>query len=275
MDGQFFYNQKKGKAMHITYITPDIEKGKTFTNFFADTKYKITIHKEIESLIKAAKYIKSDIVLINIEECIKKEYLYKQLEKELPNCITIFITKYSNQAAGLITASKYEFIQEPIQETIIKRIIKNYEIKISDKKLYIQTIPTLKTYISGKEIHIKGQKTKEILAYLIDNNGNPIHKNQIIKALWPQYKETNYALLRNTISKLNKEFEKYGIHEIIKRQSEYRYINKKDFESDLKNILETLQGIETYENKYLEEYPSWNTCTKKILNNLKKNLLKE
>ena len=261
--------------MHITYVTTDPGKATDFTTLFQDDQHKITIHKELESLLKAAKYIRSDIILINIEECIKKEYLYKQLEKELPNCIMVFITKYPNQAAGLITASKYEFIQEPVQETIIKRIIKNYEITNPKKKLFIQTIPTLKTYISDQEIHIKGQKTKEILAYLIDNNGNPIHKNQIIKTLWPQYKETNYALLRNTISKLNKEFEKYGIPEIIKRQGEYRYIDKKDFESDLKNILETLQGIEHYENQYLEEYSSWNGYTKKILNNLKQNLLKE
>lgn len=258
--------------MHITYITQNPNLGKVFSDFFRNSQHKISIHPELESLIKASKYIRSDIVIISIEECLKKQYIYKQLEKELPNCIIIFTTQYENPAAGLVTASKFEFIQEPINEKIIKRIIKNYETIDSNKKLYIQTMPNLKTYIAEKEIHIKGKKTKEVFAYMINSNGTPIHKTQIIKALWPEYDENNYSLLRNTISKLNKEFVKYGIPELIKRQGEYRYIDEKDFNSDLKTILETLQGIEQYQGKYLEEYPSWNKYTKKLLNNLKQNL---
>ena len=131
-------------------------------------------------------------------------------------------------------------------------------------------MPYFKLYINGKEEELKGRKTKELLAILIDNNGTPINKREIVKTLWPEYEE-NFSILRNTISKINKFFEQYGVKELIKRQGESRYINQKEYNSDISDIFDKLEGIEKYEGEYLEEY-SWNKNTKKILNKLKENL---
>ena len=41
-----------------------------------------------------------------------------------------------------------------------------------------------------------------------------------------------------------------------------------EYNSDISDIFDKLEGIEKYEGEYLEEY-SWNKNTKKILNKLK------
>ena len=231
---------------------------------------KIKYFDSFETLLKISDFYNSDILILPIKKCIEEKALFEKTIKTLPNAIIIFSTKWDNEAAGTIIASKYEFINENNPEEA-ERIIKNYTTnKRTEKIIAFKTMPYFKLYINGKEEELKGRKTKELLAILIDNNGTPINKREIAKTLWPEYEE-NFSILRNTISKINKFFEQYGVKELIKRQGESRYINKKEYNSDISDIFDKLEGIEKYEGEYLEEY-SWNKNTKKILNKLKENL---
>lgn len=231
---------------------------------------KIKYFDSFETLIKISAFYNSDILILPIEKCIEEKALFEKTIKILPNAIIIFSTKWQNKAAGTIIASKYEFIDEN-NPTEAEKIIKNYTTnKRKNKIIAFKTMPYLKLYINGKEEELKGRKTKELLAILIDNNGTPVNKRKLTEILWPEY-EDNFSVLRNTISKINRFFEQHGIPELIKRQGDSRYINKKDYTSDISDIFDKLEGIEKYEGKYLEEF-KWNKDTKKILDNLKQNL---
>lgn len=256
--------------MHISYITQEKNYGQILTH--VSEEHNLSIYQSIEEFSEASKYIRTDILLVNIEECINKEFLFKETCKALPSTIIVFTSNISNPAAGFFTTTQYEFIEEPIKPKIINQILNNYKIAKKRKSIYIKTMPNFCIYQNGQEIAISGNKTIELLAFLADSNGNLVHKNQILKAIWN--KNTSQSVLRNTTSKLNMELKKYGIHDLVKRQGEYRYIDKTMFNSDLNNILEKLQGIENYNNKYLEEYPAWNKYTKNILENISKNFKK-
>ena len=256
--------------MHISYITNEEKNSNVLKNLLSETEHKLSVYNSLEKLYEASKYIRTDILLIGIEECIKKEFLFHETCKKLPSTIILFTGKIPNPAAGLITINQWDYIEEPVKPEIITQILANYYTAKQEKQIYIKTIPNFTIYQNGQELNITGNKTVELLAFLADSNGNLVHKNQILKAIW--HENVNMSILRNTASKLNKELEKYGIHNFVQRQGEYRYLDKKMFNSDLNNILEKLQGLENYNNKYLEEYPRWNSYTKNILKNLKDNL---
>lgn len=233
---------------------------------------KLSIFTDLDNPIKLSKYIIYDIIFIDLHIMGENPIQFSRLRQLQPKAKFLLITNYKNPALGIIKNTKFDFLSEQSTKEELLRILRNSKEKKQYKSIYFKTIPTFKLYLNNKEIQIKSHKPKELLAILIDANGNPLSKEAIIKKLWPTQSPDNYNLLRNTYSRLKKILEENNIHELIKRDGEFRYADKSMYNSDLQQILDNINEIKTYNGQYLEEY-TWTTKTKTNLNKLKEQLM--
>lgn len=228
---------------------------------------KLSLFSNLEQPIKLSKYIIFDIIFIDIEIMGENPISFSRLRQLQPKAKIILITPYNNPTIGTIKNTRFDFTSEEITKEELLRLTKSPKQE-KYKPIQIQTIPTFKLFFNKKEIKITSNKPKELLAVLVDNNGNPVSKEEIIKKLWPDQPSTNYNLLRNTYSRLKKILEENNISGLIKRDGEFRYIDKSLYTSDLQKILDNINEIKIYRGEYLEEY-NWTYKTKENLEKIK------
>ena len=146
--------------------------------------------------------------------------LAKRITARYPLCNIIFLTGYSEYmpSAFEMHASGYllkPFSQKKIEDALMHR---RYRVPdVSDRPVKVQCFGSFEVFINEEAVKFSRQKSKELLAYLIDRKGAMCSMDMLIGNLYPDEPPDDNvkSKVRVYISDLISTFNKSGIDELI------------------------------------------------------------
>lgn len=177
----------------------------------------ITPSRLAKTALLAARTTSFDVAFLDIELGTSNGLLLaKQLKELLPNLRIIFVTGYSQYAIDAFAIHATGYLLKPVLASDIERELKFiYGDQISDsKRVRVKTFGNFSVLVDGKELVFKRQKSKELLAYLIERNGQSVNIHEACGILFEDtpysrnmknYFHTILSDLRNTLSSVSAE----------------------------------------------------------------------
>lgn len=182
--------------------------------------------------------------------------LAKELKKINPKINIIFVTAYEDYALQAMSIHASGYISKPVNVEKVKKEMEGlrYEVTIKPtKQIQVKCFGNFEIFYNGEPIKFTYNKSKEILAYLIDREGSAININELNAVLW---EEDHKSYLRNLIVDIQKTFKNIDCEDVfIKRHNEcFIDISKIDcdaYEYKKNNI----NAIRMYRGEYMNQYP--------------------
>ena len=193
----------------------------------------------------------------------------------------IFVTAHPQFALEAFEVNAIDYLLKPVSSKRLKKAIEKTQEKLAlykgrknsslqiDQSLFIYTLKSFRLHDSEQNIiKWRTKKVKELFVFLWHHREKPVHKAQIIDALWPEMDISKaMVLLHTTVYHLRKVLKGNGIENPIKLVNEY-YLLSTLFLSDIYELKEIItinelsskkvrKVLEIYNGDYLEEenYP--------------------
>jgi len=176
----------------------------------------ITACQLSHTALEAARKKLYDIAFLDIELGISNGILLaKQLKELQPSIHIIFTTSYTEYAVDAFALHATGYLLKPIQKAHIERELnfiygmKNTPATPPKKKLQVKTFGGFSVFSNNNKLIFKRQKAKELLAYLIERNGQSINIREACGILFEDmpynqnmksYFHTILADLKNTLA---------------------------------------------------------------------------
>ena len=208
-----------------------------------------------------------DIAFLDIEmRDLKGIDLAAMLKENNPNINIIFTTGYSEYAAKAFSIHASGYVMKPITLQKIEKELSElrYEIKKTNhKKVNIRTFGYFEVFDSeGHPLKFNYNKTKELLAYLVDRKGSLCSMKECMDILWGDEDSGNHvSYIKNLRTDLRNTLEKIGAGDVIVRRRGYMAILPDKVNCDYYEYLKkkgTDKGLNTQE--YMKQY-SWSQIT--------------
>ncbi len=191
--------------------------------------------------------------------------LAKQLRKINDEMIIIFISAYYEyiKYSNIIGADYY--LVKPYKKYEISRIVEKMEYLYNrlTKRIQIVTFGKFEVYIDKMPMIFESAKAKELLAFLVDNDGKSVKEEEVFYALWESmiYTHNNAGIYRLTLKKLKKTLEKYNVSDLLFVSKQGISIDKQKCKCDLYDFFKgDKNAVSQYFGEYLTDY-SWGEKT--------------
>lgn len=140
---------------------------------------------------REAEYTKPDAAFLDIEmRGLNGIDLAKRLLRKLPELDIIFVTAFNHYATEAFEANAVDYLLKPIRPERLNKALKRLGKKRGEalpkpkELLRIQSFGKFGVYIGDKAIKWSRSKQRELLAYLLQNEGRWIDKYKICDDLW-------------------------------------------------------------------------------------------
>ncbi len=209
----------------------------------------------------------ADIAFLDVEMRVMGGIeLAQKLQSINPGINIIFVTGYSEYMGEAFSLYASGYIMKPVTTKKIKSELDHLRYPVVNKaprKLKVVTFGTFEVFDpNGIPVAFSYNKTKELLAFLIDANGAMRTFEQVMEALWMDEDAagTHGSYLRNLFADMQHTLSEYGCGEaIIKRRGEAG-IDKSYFDCDFFDYLDGKQGESVFSGSYMSQY-SWAEMT--------------
>ena len=144
---------------------------------------------EVGPLLECLNKVDIQLVFTDIEmpEMNGLELASYIIEKH-PNIEVVFATAYNQYAVQAFELNAIDYILKPIGSNRLASTIEKIQKRIPDKKersVEIRTLGGFEILIDGKPIPFKLAKAKEVLAFLVHNQGKSMGWMPIADEVWP------------------------------------------------------------------------------------------
>lgn len=208
-----------------------------------------------------------DIAFLDIEMPILSGIeLAKRIKLCCPVANIIFVTGYSDYAMEAYRINASGYLLKPINQDEVQEQLEclRYPVKdVYDKRVVFKCFGNFEVFVDGEIVNFKYEKTKELLAYLVDREGAGCSNKEIMVALWEDDDHKSYLSnlkkdIRDTFKELKCEdifvngWGKMGIRPDLVDCDYYDWKQGK------------ASGINAYNGEYMAQY-SWGEYTKALL----------
>lgn len=200
---------------------------------------------------------KIDIAFLDIEmPVINGIGLAKMLKKANPLINIIFVTAYDNYALDAYSIHASGYVMKPVNEAKVKKELEalRYDVEIKPTKIFqVKCFGNFEIFKDGTPLKFKYQKSKEVLAYLIDREGASSNINELNAVLW---EEDHKSYLRNLFVDIQETLKNAGGEEVfIKRHNEC-FIDPTKIDCDAYEYKKgNPDAIRMYRGEYMIQYP--------------------
>lgn len=192
-----------------------------------------------------------------------------------PDIEIVFITAYDHYAYDAFEVSAIDYVLKPIREERLEKTIKKIlkviknESEIKKTTLSVRFFRKFRVFNEAESVRWRTTKDGELLAYLLENVGIPIHKEKLVDEVWGEAELKNALMyLQSSIYRIRKLFSKYGYEDTIKYANNAYSIKEINIDCDLwqfnkylnknyvildSNIDEYEKIFELYTGDFLEE----------------------
>ncbi|MBE5844564.1 MAG: response regulator [Butyrivibrio sp.] len=196
--------------------------------------------------------------------------LAQKIRKINPQIAIIFLTGYSQYAVEAFSIHADGYLLKPvIKEKLIEEI--NYILSsrntAPDHLVTARTFGNFDIYVNGKNVVFKRSKSKELLAYLIDNRGSSVTRAEAFAALWEDglYDRAMQKQMDVIVRSLKETLKEYGISEIMEMKSGAMRVCPELIDCDMYRYLEGDESaIKEFRGVYMNSY-YWASLTEASL----------
>ncbi len=196
--------------------------------------------------------------------------LIQRLKSEHPKAHIVLMSDEAGDALKAFDVHAEGFVLESSLDKIGDEI-RYYRRKTSEKKTQVHTIKircfgNFECFIDGMPAKFKYQKSKELLAYLIDRGGSMCDNKELISILWGNSMANKVSYLKNIKVDLKEVLENAGFGDLIIQGRGVFGLKTDDLDCDYYNFLRGKRNIlGTYWGEYMNQY-SWGKGTREYLN---------
>lgn len=209
-----------------------------------------------------------DVAFLDVEMRSKSGVeLAKEMKMMNPKINIIFATGYGvyREAAFAMHVSGY--LTKPITAKKVRMELENLRYPIDNRlhqRIQIRTFGNFEIYADESPIIFKYDKTKEMLAYLVDRNGTYCTNKEIMAVLWQDKSHASY--LSNLKKDMNDTLKRYDCRDIVEVSRGKIRICTEKTECDYFDWCQgKLYAINQYHGEYMTQY-SWAEFTNGELN---------
>lgn len=214
------------------------------------------------------KETKCDIAFLDIEmREMSGIVLARKLKEIYPKVNIVFVTGYSQYANEAFTLHASGYVYKPVTADKILIEMENLRnpVRWKDTGIYINTFGNFELIVNGKEVSFGREKSKEMLAYLVDKKGKSATRKELATVLFER--EDYSRATQNYLSKIVKELvltlERVGAEGILKRGLNSYSIDVDAFSCDLydyekENVAP--DELNRFQGEYMKQY-SWAEVT--------------
>lgn len=195
-----------------------------------------------------------------------------------PHCAIVFLTGYAEYAIEAFKMKVHGYLLKPTTEEDIERELlaaqNRFEVfqpAVAQKPLVlVQTFGDFEVFVDGCALHFSRQKSKEVLAYLVDRRGAGVTSPRLAALIWEdkEYNRSVQKQIQTVISDMTKTLENAGVGEIVIRRRNQIAIVPANIECDCYRFLAGDQAAKRlYVGEYMAGY-SWAEQTAGVLSRL-------
>ncbi len=219
-----------------------------------------------EEALRQAVNTEFDVAFLDIEmRQMNGVELAKKLMNQKNNINIVFVTAYDEYQREAFDMHVSGYVMKPVTEDKIHSEIDHLRYPVSRSKqekkheVKIQAFGNFEIFVDNKPLKFSYQKSKEILAFLVDRNGAFVTNNEIIDTLSESGTEIKGSYFRNLRVNLLETLEKAGCQDIIIRGHGSMAIAKEKVSCDYYDYLDK-QMPDLFKGEYMQQY-SWGEIT--------------
>ena len=196
--------------------------------------------------------------------------LAERLQKTNPRINVIFTTGYDEFAGSAFEMYASGYCLKPVTAEKIKRELSNLRHpveKAQGKRLKIVTFGNFEAFVEGKPLKFQYNRTKELLAYLIDRNGALCSNQEIMEVLWEDIADVSKhgSYMKNLRADLFATLIRAGCEDVFVRQRGMTAILPDKVDCDYFDLLRgDPEAVKAYRGEYMMQY-SWSEYTHGML----------
>ncbi len=223
----------------------------------------ITVFQKPSAVMDYVEMNPVDIVFMDINmPGITGIELAKRLKTMSPTLNIVFTTGYSEYALESYKLNASGYLMKPITEEAVREQLDNlrYPVEIQrTQRVVVKCFGNFELFVDGQIVNFKYDKTKELLAYLVDREGSGCTNREIMVALWEDDDHKSY--LSNLKKDLNDTLESLGCQDIVESSWGKMAIKTSKLSCDYYDWKAGLPaGIHAYNGEYMSQY-SWSEVT--------------
>lgn len=215
-----------------------------------------------KAAIEYAKENPVDIAFLDIEiRQMTGIDLAVELRKIHPKLFVVFCTGYEQYALDAFKIHANGYLTKPIYAENVQEQIDNIKSLIGEAsdKLVIKCFGNFEVYHNNKPVEFKRNKSKELLAYLIDRQGATVSVIQIADALWEDVIDDKHIKnnLYQAYHHLKSVLEELGFGDVLIKNANGYAVNTKLVDCDYYKYLNKEISIDDLlQKEYMIQY-SW------------------
>lgn len=194
-------------------------------------------------------------------------FLARKLKEIYPKVNIVFVTGYSDYTGEAFSIHASGYVYKPVTAAKIVNEMENLRnpVKWKDTGIFVKTFGKFELIVNGREISFGREKSKEMLAYLVDKKGENASRKEIASILFERedYSRNTQNYLSKIIRELQNTLESAGAENILRRGVNSYSVNTEAFECDLYNYEKdnaTPKDINSFKGEYCSQY-SWAEVT--------------
>lgn len=191
--------------------------------------------------------------------------LGKKLTELYPTVNLIYTTAYQQYGVEAFALHASGYLLKPIQQSDIRRELDHlrYPVKQDDSPLRAVTFGSFEFLKNGVPVSFKRSKSKEMLAYLIDNNGAGVTKRELAAALLEKrpYDRACQDYMSKIIDSLADSLREAGVGGVLLHQHNQYAVDTNKFVCDLYAYQRgEAWARKAFHGAYMQQY-SWGEFT--------------
>ena len=224
---------------------------------------------------------KADLALLDIDmPQMGGLELAENMKKKCPGIKIIFLTGYSEYAVDAYALHASGYLLKPIgYDRLLSEIEYALETtgagmgaaetasKPENSRIKVQTFGYFNILVDGKPVVFKRTKAKELLACLVDRQGQFVTRKDLFYILWEDddYDRAKQKYFDTIIRSLKDTLEEYGISEIFEMEKGLMRVVPETFDCDLYRFLDDdPEAVDSFRGEYMSSY-SWASETEGFL----------
>ena len=172
----------------------------------------------------------------------------------------IFLSEHREYGCEIMALRSSGYLLKPASKELVKEELASLRFhpdRVQSHRVFIQTFGNFEFFVDGKPVAFKYNRTKEMLAVLVNNRGAQTTNGEIIACLWEDDgdPEKKASYLSNLRQDLQNTFRRLKLEGIILKQRGSMAIAKDRVECDLYDWLEKKKESRyQYTGDYMNQY---------------------
>lgn len=176
-----------------------------------------------------------------------------------PDIQIVFITGYAQDIESVkkrIGKNFFDFCYKPYDEETMRGIIVRLLTR-EEKNVRIKAFPRFDLYVNDVLVDFERNKSKELLALLVDHRGGELTMEEAITKLWVDKKsDLAKRLYRDAVSRLKLKLKQYGLENIVTFNRARAHLNTTGISCDYWDYLDKKET--SFFGEYMRPY-EWAT----------------